>query len=328
MRIIEYDADDRDCVRAGCTILNAANAVDAPWRPPLTDHRREMQVRYGWDLSPERHLLACVDGVPVAVAEMDLVEWDNRDVAWVSLTVHPEHRRRGHGSALLGHLQRLADADGRPKFGSSGWETPACTAFAARHGFHRASQEVCRVLAPAELPQGFAEQAYAEAAPRAADYELVRLEGRTPEELLPAAAELAAAINDAPVDDLDIEDEVFPVERIRDYETATIDSGHRLYRVLARHRASGEPAGHTVVAVDTERPEIAHQHDTSVVRHHRGHRLGLLLKADMLRWLAATEPQVTWLDTWNAETNDHMIAVNERLHYRPLGRELAFQRRP
>jgi GNAT superfamily N-acetyltransferase len=325
MRIIEYDADDRDHVQAGCTVLNAAHAIDAPWLPELTAHRRKMQVRYGWDLSPERHLLACVDGVPVAVAEMDLVEWDNRDSTWVSLTVHPNHRRRGHGSELLRHLIRLAEKDGRPKFGGSG--TPACEAFAERHGFRRVSQEVYRVLAPGALPPGFAEQAYAEAASHAGDYELLRLEGRTPDELLPTVADLAAAINDAPVDDLDVEDEVFPVERVRDYETATIDSGHRLYRVLARHRASGEAAGHTVVAVDTERPELAHQHDTSVVRAHRGHRLGLLLKADMMRWLAAVEPQMTSIDTWNAETNDHMIAVNERLRYRPLGRELAFQRR-
>ena len=57
-----------------------------------------------------------------------------------------------------------------------------------------------------------------------------------------------------------------------------------------------------------------------MVRAHRGHRLGLLLKAEMLRWLAEAEPQVTSIDTWNAESNDHMIAVNERLRYRALGR--------
>jgi RimJ/RimL family protein N-acetyltransferase len=177
------------------------------------------------------------------------------------------------------------------------------------------------------LPAGFAEEAYAEAAPAAADYDLVRLEGRVPAELLPTISELTAAINDAPIDDLDIEDEVFPVERIRNYETSVIDSGHRLYRVLARSRVTGELAGHTVVAVDAETPTLAHQHDTSVVRAHRGHRLGLLLKSEMLRWLDEVEPQVETIDTWNAETNDHMIAVNERLGYRPLGRELSFQRR-
>jgi hypothetical protein len=33
------------------------------------------------------------------------------------------------------------------------------------------------------------------------------------------------------------------------------------------------------------------------------------------------------LDTFNAETNAHMIAVNEALGYRVLGRVLAWQRR-
>jgi hypothetical protein len=63
-----------------------------------------------------------------------------------------------------------------------------------------------------------------------------------------------------------------------------------------------------------------------VVRDHRGHRLGLLLKAGMLLWLAETEPQLESVDTWNAESNDHMIAVNEQLGYRVMGRGLQFQR--
>jgi hypothetical protein len=81
------------------------------------------------------------------------------------------------------------------------------------------------------------------------------------------------------------------------------------------------------VAVEEQRPTIGHQHDTSVVREHRGHRLGLLLKAGMLLWLADAEPQLETVDTWNAESNDHMISVNEALGYRILGRGLQFQRR-
>jgi hypothetical protein len=137
---------------------------------------------------------------------------------------------------------------------------------------------------------------------------------------------MTAAINDAPLDELDLEDEVFPPERIRAYENATIARGERLHRLLVRHRQSGELAGHTIVAVEQERPTIGHQHDTSVVREHRGHRLGLRLKAGMLVWLAEIEPQLESIDTWNAESNDHMIGVNERLGYRVLGRALQFQR--
>ena len=114
---------------------------------------------------------------------------------------------------------------------------------------------------------------------------------------------------------------MFPVQRIRDYEKATIEGGHRLYRVIARHRRTGEPAGHTVVArrhrddplsaTSTTRPSYAPIVVTGS---------GLLLKADMLQWLAAEEPQLESIDTFNAESNDHMIAVNERLGYRAVGR--------
>jgi hypothetical protein len=45
----------------------------------------------------------------------------------------------------------------------------------------------------------------------------------------------------------------------------------------------------------------------------------------MLLWLDEVEPQVETVDTWNAESNRHMIAVNEALGYRAMGRELQFQ---
>jgi hypothetical protein len=46
----------------------------------------------------------------------------------------------------------------------------------------------------------------------------------------------------------------------------------------------------------------------------------------MVRWLAEAEPQLASIDTWNARSNDHMIAVNERLGYRVMGEGVAFQR--
>ena len=101
--------------------------------------------------------------------------------------------------------------------------------------------------------------------------------------------------------------------------------GFRMYRIIARHAASGEIAGLSVVTVDGEQPTQGHQHDTSVVGKHRGHRLGQLLKADMVRWLAEAEPQLKYVDTFNAESNTHMVAVNERLGYRVMAREPQYQ---
>jgi GNAT superfamily N-acetyltransferase len=325
LRVEQYGADDASAVEAAWSVLTAAEALDAPFRPPESLFRRSMTVRHGWDHSPELHFVASVDDVPVAMADLELPTWDNRDLAWAYLAVRPEHRRRGHGTALLVQLIEVARRAGRTKLGAGWWETPSSEPFAAQHGFPRVSQEIYRAVRPQELPPGLVDAAYDASLAHASDYELVHVQGRAPDALLPDVSAITAAINDAPFDDLDVEDEVFPVERIRDYESATLDSGHRLYRVVARHRRTGESAGHTVVAVDAETPALAHQHDTAVARGHRGHRLGLLLKADMMRWLADVEPQISFIDTFNAESNGQMIAVNEQLGYRALGRDLAFQ---
>ncbi len=325
LTVHEYDADAVDLVEEGGRVLDAVRAVDTPFLPALTPFRRTMDVRHGWDGSPELHLLGLVDGVTVAAADVELGEWDNRDLAWISLVVDPAHRRRGLGSALLVQAIELCRQRGRTRFGAWAWETAAGVPFAHRHGFVLGQVETYRVLAPHELPPGHLDALYNEAAAYAEDYVLTRIAGRTPEELVADVSMLSSVINDAPTDNLDVEDEVFPVQRIRDFEEATIASGHRLHRVIARHRDTGEAAGHTVVAVDSEQPTVAHQDDTSVVRAHRGHRLGLLLKAEMLRWLAEAEPQVASIDTDNAESNTAMVRVNERLGYRAVGRILQLQ---
>jgi hypothetical protein len=67
--------------------------------------------------------------------------------------------------------------------------------------------------------------------------------------------------------------------------------------------------------------------DTSVLKAHRGHRLGLLLKLGMLYWLREEEPQLRAVDTSNAVTNTHMVGINEAIGYRVVGTSFEWQRR-
>ena len=43
-------------------------------------------------------------------------------------------------------------------------------------------------------------------------------------------------------------------------------------------------------------------------------------------WLREVQPQIAEISTWNAESNDHMIGVNDAIGYRVVGRELEFQK--
>jgi GNAT superfamily N-acetyltransferase len=326
VEVLEYGTSDTEAIEAGRLVINAIRAAETPWLLQMTAHRRRMEVQHGWDGAPERHFLGRVDGIVIATGSLEFGEWDNLDLAWCSVLVRPERRRQGHGSALLSHLMQEARNHGSRSFGADGWELDGVEEFAAGHGLRVRNAGVHSIQLVRELGAGLVDRLHDEAAQHAKEYELLRLEAPSPEELLPELAELTAAINDAPIGDLDIEPENFPVQRIRAYERSQLASGRRIYRVVARHRASRRLAGHTVVAVDADQPEYGDQHDTSVLREHRGHRLGMLLKTEMLRWLAEVEPELRRIDTWNDQDNDHMLAVNERLGYRRTSRNLEFQR--
>jgi GNAT superfamily N-acetyltransferase len=194
-------------------------------------------------------------------------------------------------------------------------------------GLERASWEVMRRQDLATVDRTHLDGLYSEVEAKAADYELVRLSGAAPADMLDDIGRLAESINDAPTDELDIEDEAFPADRVRAMEEAQFARGRRHYRLLARHRSTGELAGHTVVVAEIEQPWVGWQLDTSVARHHRGHRLGVLLKIAMLQWLRETEPQLRSLITWNAAANSHMVGINERLGYDVLANGIGWQRR-
>ncbi|GCD89244.1 GNAT family N-acetyltransferase [Nocardioides sp. LS1] len=326
MEIVEFGSDDSGLVARFVDVSNAVRRHDAPWQHLRTVHAATGMLRHGWDGEPAVPFLATHDGDDVAAGEWHVGNYDNLHIAWLTVDVHPSFRRRGHGTELLEALVDRTRAAGRTSVGGDGWDNELSRSFAARHGFEQKAVEVNRRQLLAEVDPALVDRLHAEAAAVAAAYELVRCPARTPDDELSAMAAMVSAINDAPTDDLDIEDEVFNAERVRAYEEAHVGRGITLHRLVARHRETGELAGQTVIGVDRERPHLGDQHDTSVVRAHRGHRLGLLLKTGMLQWLREVEPQIEEIDTWNAESNSFMIDVNEMLGYRIVGRALAFQK--
>ena len=91
--------------------------------------------------------------------------------------------------------------------------------------------------------------------------------------------------------------------------------GGQLRVVVAVHEATGDVTALTEVVVGPS--PRASQEDTAVVPAHRGRGLGLWVKADMLLRLRAERPTVTEILTGNATDNAYMLAINERLGFRP-----------
>lgn len=240
---------------------------------------------------------------------------DNTDSAHLRGVVHPAFRRRGIGRQLVGAAVDLARSEGRSKIYVGTFRGDGSGKAVEAMGFSAEGLAVnaIRRVDVHGSPPGLWQRLYDDAAGHASDYEIVHQVGPTPEHLVDDMVTLHAAINDAPLEDPEAEDDHWDADRVRAYDRAMAARRQTVHRVLARHRPTGEWAGLSILCVDEFSPSVAFQEDTSVVRAHRGHRLGLLMKADMLRWVSHERPEVSATDTWNATTNHHMIAVNERL---------------
>ncbi|CAN5891341.1 GNAT family N-acetyltransferase [soil metagenome] len=316
-----------DDAAALAAVANAAQVVDAPHLDPVDAEHVRRRHAYDHDMHPTHALLVARDGAALAgYAEVSISHWDNPDLAFIDLEVHPDHRGGGVGSTLSRWVEEVTRRVGRTRLMTDGWLDSPKQAFWRRRGFTLGMVAAQRRLVMADLDQGRLGRLLAQAEAASSDYELVDVPNPAAEEMVPDLLAVHSAINDAPLDDLALDPDAWPAERVRAYERAMTARGFQLHRLLARRRSDGAPGGHTVVVVERDRPWIASQEDTAVVAAHRGHRLGLRLKIAMLHRLAELEPQLRHIDTWNAESNKHMLAVNNAIGCVVVGRSAELQR--
>jgi GNAT superfamily N-acetyltransferase len=319
MPFVRVQPDDLEAVGAVVEILEASRRIDDPNTPEKILEVHRDWLRYGWDLHPDEQYLYVPQngGDPVGVLAIDLPFRDNRHLVWSEITVRPDARRQGHGTAMMAEvLRRTREAERTTVWMGCPADDPAAASFLARGGFRYASHDARRRQRLADVDPAEIARLREQAEAAASEYDLERLTPPLSEELLAEIAVVAESINDAPMGDLSWEREVFDADLVRDIEAAREGRGDRMYRVVARHRGTGALGGHTMMMTTPQRPTWAFQGDTAVAREHRGHRLGLLLKIEMMAWLAEVEPQVELVETWNQADNTHMISVNEALGYR------------
>lgn len=148
-------------------------------------------------------------------------------------------------------------------------------------------------------------------------YRTLSWTGPTPEEHRAGMASLMARLStDAPNGGLEIEAEVWDADRVAEVDRVAAGTGRPRMATVAQHVATGELVAYTLLAIPADRPQVAFQDDTLVHADHRGHRLGMLVKALNLRQLARRAPQVRRVHTWNAGENEHMLAINVPLGFR------------
>ena len=263
------------------------------------------------------------------MAQVGMPRLDNQHVAETQLFVHPEHRRRGVGTALLTHVADHARAAGRTVLMAAPYSPVdgpgAGEAFLTEHGFDLGIAEMSRVCDLVESEPTWPALA-AEAATYHADYRLEPWQDRIPEALVDGYCRMGEAFNDqAPLGELDLEAEVWTAERVTERDERFVATGRRQFGVLA-YAADGTCVATTELFVNEVASWRALQGGTLVIPGHRGRRLGLALKLANLRAVRERFPDCRYVFTTVAGINAPMNAVNELLGFRDVERAMEMQR--
>ncbi len=304
----------------------------------LLPHYRpdEYQRRLSW--------LIDVDGEVVGRAGVDFpLEEGSRTAFWLIELVR-DVWGRGIGSLAYEHIERSARENGRsvlqsfaehpdapgprltPPTGFGSIPEDHVARFFVRHGYRLEQVERNSAF---DLRGAFAdvERLHAEAVAASGGYRIVQWTVPTPAEFVDGYAWMKSRMaTDAPAANLEFDEETWDAARIARVDSLFTDSGRFRQVTAAQHIRSGELCAFNELVIGKDGTEASHQEDTLVLKDHRGHKLGTLVKcAGLLSWrsVAPDSPRVI---TYNAEENRPMLDINEAIGFVPIAYEGAWKK--
>jgi GNAT superfamily N-acetyltransferase len=318
MEIARIAADDSAAVDAWFDVRDAWHQ-EMPGQPGLCRINHRAILTTPWPDEEDRAYLATVDGRPVAASSATLHLKDNLDVLVCEIVVHPAHRQRGYGGLLLEQLMSLAAESGCARLLTEMPMDGSGAPWARARGARPVSETMHRRLDLASIDSAAHDALLAEARAYSADYTVLQWTSPVPEEHLAGCAVLEGRMStDIPLDDLQWEPESYDADRMRRRNEMIAGRGMRLYTSVARHDATGELVGSTTLTRLATLPDDIDQWETIVLEEHRGHRLGMLLKIENLRFAQREMPALRFVHTINSDSNAPMLRVNIALGFLPV----------
>ncbi|WP_034270241.1 GNAT family N-acetyltransferase [Actinospica robiniae] len=245
----------------------------------------------------------------------------NRDLASTQLWVPGAARGEGVHAALFEEAVRVAANAGRQRLAMAFSEIEAAAVvsdeFVEGHGGKLTDCAIRSALDLRAVDRALLEQ-WAAPSLKNSSYTFVTWD-QCPEEYAQSFCAALDAMADQPMGEFDYDFGTVEVERLRFVEARGVRFGVRRYNVAALD-PRGEIAGFTSMIAYPDEPETIEIANTGVTRQHRGHGLGLRLKAAAHLWVLRSQPDARWICTFNNDANKWMLDVNRALGYQAAER--------
>ena len=279
------------------------------------------------------------DGEFVGAATMMVSLEEGATSLEFDLMPHPEHWGEGVEEALLVAIEDEARALGRPvvqtwtlhRPDASGERLASPTGFGSIPAGDRQTQFMLRngySFEQAERNSVFdltgsfdiVERMLAEAIRGRRDRTIASSAGsvRRPTSTRQGYAYVVSRMStDVPAAALEYAEEIWDAARVERRDARLLAGGHTISVTCVEHMPTGTLAAYNELVIAADHTAATHQWGTLVLKEHRGHRLGTIVKcANLLRWreLVPESPRVS---TFNAEENRHMLDINEAIGFVP-----------
>ncbi|MFJ4295171.1 GNAT family N-acetyltransferase [Curtobacterium sp. NPDC089689] len=290
-------------------------------------------------------------GTVVGSASYDSKDEPGTTNCWLAVGVDPAHQGRGIGTLLADRVEQVARDEGRtqwktyavsrqvgPGAGDGFLQAPtgygavpadeAAVRFLQGRGWRFGQvNRISRLALPADA--SVVAVLRERAAGAAGDaYRVHAWTGRTPERWLDGVALLHTRMStDAPEGDMEEPEDVWDADRLREQEAELERAPRTMVTIAVEHADSGVLVGFTQLAVPDAPERAVMQWDTLVLREHRGHRLGWLLKVEGIAFVEREFPGHPSIVTFNAEENRPMLDVNEAVGFVGVGSEGIWEHR-